>query len=607
MELMQKSWLILLISVSIFLISATRLVKADELQDLENQFQDTKKQLQDALNQKEQAQKDLAATEQKIQATGRSLASIEQTLTNAKNQLAYVLVSLDTKQKELNATINYINIKEKELNHQRELLFAQIRSFYINSSVDPLVLFLQSQDFDNQTKLAVFRQAILGAAKAKIEDIGQKINELNDQKKSLQNQKNKLEEDRITLEKQKRDLEIQIVATQKDLAAAQSQQQNLMQSLAGVQEKISSLTAEQQKILAQKAAAALSTTTVGNEELTSLAIAGPAPPDGQLYFSFWTYGYPHRVGMNQYGAYGRAKAGQNFEQIIKAYYSGVTIGTYPEMSSITINDNSGGRSILFEDDYLMGIGEMPSCWGSPDKGGVEALKAQAIAARTYAIASTANGQGSICTDQRCQVYIGSAKTSGQCGEYWKKAVEETRGLVILYQGQPISAWYASTAGGFTLSSEEAWGTARDYAQGISDFSDPSDLSSAFDGPKNGNSPWYHKSWGGEPWLTAGEVTDLFNASLLSNDYNDKISPSEKGGFDSSEIVNTLKGKNITPVENLTSLEVIGSATKASQKIRAYFNQTFAEVDASRFKFVFNLRSPGTDAIWTGRFDVVSSK
>jgi stage II sporulation protein D len=43
----------------------------------------------------------------------------------------------------------------------------------------------------------------------------------------------------------------------------------------------------------------------------------------------WGGGWGHNVGMSQYGAHGRAKSGQNFLQILKAYYTGVDIGSYP--------------------------------------------------------------------------------------------------------------------------------------------------------------------------------------------------------------------------------------------------------------------------------------
>jgi hypothetical protein len=43
----------------------------------------------------------------------------------------------------------------------------------------------------------------------------------------------------------------------------------------------------------------------------------------------WGGGWGHNVGMSQYGAQGRAKAGQTFLQILKAYYTGVDVGSYP--------------------------------------------------------------------------------------------------------------------------------------------------------------------------------------------------------------------------------------------------------------------------------------
>ena len=45
--------------------------------------------------------------------------------------------------------------------------------------------------------------------------------------------------------------------------------------------------------------------------------------------SVWGGGWGHNTGMSQYGSHGRAKAGQNFVQILKAYYTGIDVGTYP--------------------------------------------------------------------------------------------------------------------------------------------------------------------------------------------------------------------------------------------------------------------------------------
>ncbi len=79
---------------------------------------------------------------------------------------------------------------------------------------------------------------------------------------------------------------------------------------------------------------------------------------------------------------------------------------------------------------------------------IEALKAQAVAARTYAVANrgqfAADGYD-LCDSPRCQVY------SGMAGEdpLTDRAVEETAGLILTYEGAPIHALYTATCGGHT--------------------------------------------------------------------------------------------------------------------------------------------------------------
>lgn len=53
-------------------------------------------------------------------------------------------------------------------------------------------------------------------------------------------------------------------------------------------------------------------------------------------WDFYSRGYPHRVGMCQYGSYGRAKAGQNYTQILQAYFRGTTVGNHTISSPIRI-------------------------------------------------------------------------------------------------------------------------------------------------------------------------------------------------------------------------------------------------------------------------------
>ncbi|HKX83755.1 MAG TPA: SpoIID/LytB domain-containing protein [Pyrinomonadaceae bacterium] len=61
----------------------------------------------------------------------------------------------------------------------------------------------------------------------------------------------------------------------------------------------------------------------------------------------WGGGWGHNVGMSQYGAHGRARAGQNFLQILKAYYTGVDIGSYP----ISIGREPGSGPPLLRQEF----------------------------------------------------------------------------------------------------------------------------------------------------------------------------------------------------------------------------------------------------------------
>ena len=98
------------------------------------------------------------------------------------------------------------------------------------------------------------------------------------------------------------------------------------------------------------------------------------------------------------------------------------------------------------EDYLRGV--VPAEMGPTIYDEVEALKAQAVAARTYAFRNL-NQYGAegydICPGPACQAYVGF---SGE-HELSTRAVTETRGLILTYNGQPVETLYTSTCGGQT--------------------------------------------------------------------------------------------------------------------------------------------------------------
>jgi peptidoglycan hydrolase-like amidase len=125
------------------------------------------------------------------------------------------------------------------------------------------------------------------------------------------------------------------------------------------------------------------------------------------------------------------------------------------------------NSVRLQDEYLWGIGEVPSSWPT------QALDAQAIASRTYALAkSTKIRSACDChlyatiSDQNFAGY--SKESEPRFGELWKASVNRTAGAVITYAGTPITAYFSSSSGGTTETSEHAWGTATPYTVSVPD-------------------------------------------------------------------------------------------------------------------------------------------
>ncbi|HEY3375706.1 MAG TPA: SpoIID/LytB domain-containing protein [Candidatus Aquicultor sp.] len=147
-------------------------------------------------------------------------------------------------------------------------------------------------------------------------------------------------------------------------------------------------------------------------------------------------------------------------------YSGAMY-IYPAAKSTVYLVNNVG----FEPYYLNGLGEVPSSWP------YDALYSQAVAARSYAIANMhPQSTFDLYDDTRSQVYVGVDKineTSGSTnwGARWAKAVADTNGQVMVYDGKVISCYYYSSCGGHTENIELAWSgsTAKPYLKGVSDL------------------------------------------------------------------------------------------------------------------------------------------
>ncbi len=156
-------------------------------------------------------------------------------------------------------------------------------------------------------------------------------------------------------------------------------------------------------------------------------------------------------------------------------------GTYPRVASRCVDHERssltarypGTLSIERSDDgtlaltatlpferYLEGIAEVPPSWPRA------ALEAQAVAARSYALATTgwSGAEGEtlptpICSTTSCQVYRGIPVPFDAGVRRWYAAVRHTSGEVLLYQGRPAETVYFSTSNGHTYGNDEVFGSA----------------------------------------------------------------------------------------------------------------------------------------------------
>lgn len=141
-------------------------------------------------------------------------------------------------------------------------------------------------------------------------------------------------------------------------------------------------------------------------------------------------------------------------------------------STIRVLQKDGTVKQMDMENYLTGVllGEMPADFE------MEAFKAQAVVARTYALKRNSGGNkheaGAVCTDSSCcQSYCPVAEYLAKGGTKAAvnkalTAVKETNGLVLTYNGELIEATYFSCSGGRTEDALAVWGTDIPYLQAV---------------------------------------------------------------------------------------------------------------------------------------------
>ncbi|MBI4410201.1 MAG: SpoIID/LytB domain-containing protein [Gemmatimonadetes bacterium] len=135
----------------------------------------------------------------------------------------------------------------------------------------------------------------------------------------------------------------------------------------------------------------------------------------------------------------------------------VSVGERRYRGSLLVRAAGPGRvtavNVLELEEYLLGV--VPLEIGRRTAAEFEAVKAQAIAARTYTVGGLGSREAlgfDLYASTADQVYEGVDAEN----ELAARAVRETRGVVLLHEGRPILAYYHSTCGGRTAAIEQAW-------------------------------------------------------------------------------------------------------------------------------------------------------
>ncbi len=587
-------FLLLVFGVGMLLMAP--LSRADEIEDLQHQID----KLNHQLEMSRQATRPLESTVNNLQ---KEIKNITYQINTVKNQLQKEALHLQVLEKQIKEREDAAKDMKEKLD--QEIIY----NYRLSRSFSPLTLLL-SFGFNKDTLLAInLERGLIILTQQKIKQTSQQLVSIKQDKQQLEKQKKELQLKQRRLAGVEKNLNTQIAFYQREIKKAKDYQKTL-------QQQIAELSRRQKELLAQKTG--MFTTTVGEVPLVGDPRSRPDyDPGFRPAFAAFSFGAPHHKGMSQYGAFGRAKKGQNYQQILKAYYGNVHLETVD--TNFNISTDQGVKS--FENNYLKGIAEMPTKWA--DEGGFEALKAQAVAARSYALAylgwrrSNPHPRGSICTSEHCQVYRSSkAANPGR----WGDAVDQTRGQILVddKSGEIVNAWYSSTSGGY-MQTYSSLGHTTPAFWDTECGNQSCWPTQAYE--KEAGSPWFYKGWYKDrsgkscgrthPWLTQTEMADILNAALVfQNDPGSQSHIYQTDGCLGSNPDTWSIGRMAEEadkyggrVKTIKSITVRYSNNGYTSQVEFMTNRGKLTFSGDLFKLVFNLRAPGAIHIASSLYNI----
>lgn len=541
----------LTILTSYFLL-LTSVAKAGELEDIEKKLSELRHALELSV----------AATTP----LEKNLVKLQASLNDIKNRIALTEKNIKKKEQE-------VADGEKILTTQQEILNKKVRNYYKNSAEYGAYFFqlFLGGNLDDSLREFGYQKKVVDSDKNTIVKIVLYITDLEKKKKELESEK-------MRLAKIKEETDRQAEFLSGEITKAKAYQGELSSQIAV-------LSVRQKQLIAQRLAS-LNIPRSAGTSARGCTDDRNIDPGFSPRLAFFTYGAPHRNGMNQYGAWGRAKKGQNEEQILSEYYPGLSLKKdYDQNIQITTTTGWSGSI----EDYVKRIYEVPDSWTDNNS---SVLKAQAMAARTYALNVTGNGGKPICTSEQCQVFKPDPK-----GGNWEQAVEATKGWVLMDGGSPGFTQYASTHGGYILNLGKFDG----------EGGNPGNFNELNERSYDKESPWFYCDWGARSqyaktaWLKPEEVADIVNVILLAKKdtgtgehlyQTDKPHPFGGEIWNEERVRQELSSRQVTPLTSVSNISVsadFGSGKTTSISISGSAGSI--DIDAAEFKDWFNLRAP----------------
>lgn len=424
-------------------------------------------------------QQEIEENERKLAESAANKQRYEADVANLADGVPKLEAQIRQVEEELKALNLEISILEqeqslKELEKERTQ-FAQnqtIKGSYMDwksTSHDVRMFVDEAVEF---SRIQQYQSAIAGNNKVSIENLTGELVKIEGQMSTLNNKKSDLETKTAEVQEQKRQLEQRLAQLRLGISYEAGNIGAIDGALKQGRQDLGFLTVEQRLAYERELLLQNQVPTnpgSGSAGSVSFLMRGRDAVQG------------HGVGLSQWGAHGMGQAGYQSDDIIKFYYTGVSIQSGFENRTVNVT----GYGTMNIEDYAAGIAEIPDkacgnqdqvnsnpakytidnpntawdCW--PE----ETIKAKMIIARTYALFHS-----TVCTSAACQVFVGGN------GKRW--AVDETRGKVILYNGAFIDAVYSSdnNQGFGTADNDTIWqnfqgvGTPYPYLRSVNDNS-----------------------------------------------------------------------------------------------------------------------------------------